>query len=405
MSDPDANTVREINVEKLVYGGRGLARIDGQVVLAPWLLPGETARVEVMRTHPGMLEAEPRDLIVRSPQRVEPGCPYFATCGGCAYQHAAYEYQLELKQAILREVLARVGKFSPPGEVAIVSGPPWEYRNRSQFHIANSRIGYLEAGTHRPCPVTVCPISSPKINETLTTLIAMMRDRRFPRFVRSLELFTNESEVQVNVLETERPLAREFFDWCAERITGANAGYIECAAAGENFRVGYRSFFQVNRYLLDRLVETALEGAEGESALDLYAGVGLFSLAMARRFRRVAAVEASAASHRDLEFNAQRAGLAIDARHSGVEQFLSVLEQAPDFVLADPPRAGLGSRVTRELLRLKPRILMIVSCDPATLARDLATLTGGGYRIEAMTLADLFPQTWHLETVTRLARA
>ncbi len=403
MSDPDTNTVREISVEKLVYGGRGLARIDGQVVLAPWVLPGETARVEVMRSRPGMLEAEPRDVIVRSPQRVAPGCPYFGTCGGCAYQHAAYEYQLEQKREILREVLARVGKLTPPGEIAMVSAAPWGYRNRSQFHIADKRIGYLEAGTHRLCPVTVCPISSPKINETLTTLIAMMRDRRFPRFVRSLELFTNESEVQVNVLETERPVAREFFDWSAERIPGANAGYIEYAAAGERFRVGYRSFFQVNRYLLDRLVETALEGAQGDSALDLYAGVGLFSLPLARRFRKVAAVEASAGAHRDLEFNAQRGGVAVDARHSGVEQFLALLDEAPDFVLADPPRVGLGRQVIRELLRLKPRLLTIVSCDPATLARDLAALVAGGYRIETMTLVDIFPQTWHLETITGLS--
>ena len=393
-----------VTIEKLVYGGAGLGRIEGRVVLAPFVLPGETTRVEVRRERPGMLEASLVEVLAPSPHRVAPVCPYFGRCGGCAYQHASYEFQLDQKRAILVEALRRVGKIRAPDRIEVIAGPPWEYRNRSQFHLAGGRIGYLEAGSHRLCPVDHCPISSPRINEALQALREMMEEPRFPRFVRSIELFTNETDLQLNVLETGRPPAREFFDWCAERIPGAGAAALDYAAAGATFRVGYRSFFQVNRLLIDRLAEAALEDAEGGSAVDLYGGVGLFSIGLARRFATVAAVESSASAHRDLEFNAAREGVAIEARRTAAAGFLAGLEKAPDFVLADPPRAGLGAQVVKELLRLGPPRLTIVSCDPTTLARDLAALLGRGYRIEKLVLIDLFPQTYHLEAVAQLRR-
>jgi len=228
----------------------------------------------------------------------------------------------------------------------------------------------------------------------------MLRDLRWPGFVRSLEIFADERQVQLNVLETARPVARRFFDWCAERIPGLAAGALDYQG---RFRVSRNAFFQVNRFLTERLVEIALDGAGGETALDLYAGVGLFSLEMARRFRQAAAVEAGAAAAGDLAFNAERAGLGnLRAERGTAEAYLEGLERAPDFVLADPPRAGLGKAVTRRLVALRPRTVTVVSCDPATLARDLAALTAAGYGIEKMTLVDLFPQTYHLETVVRL---
>jgi 23S rRNA (uracil1939-C5)-methyltransferase len=159
----------------------------------------------------------------------------------------------------------------------------------------------------------------------------------------------------------------------------------------------------VNRFLADQLVDAALSGAEGETALDLYAGVGLFTLALGRRFTRVSAVESGGGAVRDLRFNAERVGLAnVKAQQATAEAVIEKLDRAPDFVLADPPRAGLGKAMVERLAALKPRRLTIVSCDPATLARDLAALTAAGYRIASMTLVDLFPQTFHLETVVRL---
>ncbi len=390
-------------MEKWVYGGQGLARLEGRAVLVPYVLPGETARVRVRRERPGLLEAELVEVLTSVPDRVLPPCPYFQRCGGCHYQHAGYPFQVAHKRNVLIEVLRRIGKIAPPEFVGTIAGEPWEYRNRTQFHVRGREIGYMEGGSHRLCAVERCAISSPKINEALGGLRGMSRERRFPGFLRSIELFTNESEVQLNVLESEQPPARSFFEWCAERIPGAAAGSLDYPAAGYVFRVSHGSFFQTNRFLIDRLVECALEGAEGETAVDLYAGVGLFSLPLARRFRRVRAVESGGSAFRDLEYNAARAGLPVQALRTSSEQFLGALSAPPDFVLADPPRAGLGKTVVGHLLRLRPARITIVSCDPATLARDLGTLVGGGYRLEGLTLVDLFPQTYHIESVARLA--
>jgi 23S rRNA (uracil1939-C5)-methyltransferase len=334
-----------------------------------------------------------------SPERVAPPCPVFGRCGGCHYQHAGYEFQLACKRAILAEELRRLGKIEPP-EIDVVSGEPWAYRNRAQVHIEHGSLGYREARSHKLCAIDRCPIVSPKIDETLGALSAMLRDSRWPRFVRSIEIFTDERQVQLNVLETERPVARRFFDWCAEAIPGLVPAAIDYQ---DRFRVSRGAFFQVNRFLTDKLVEIALAGAAGETALDLYAGVGLFSLALARRFRHVTAVESGAPAAADLAFNAERAGLSsLRAERRTAEAYLEALDGAPEFAILDPPRAGLGKTVVNRLIALRPPALTIVSCDPATLARDLAALLASGFTIETMTLVDLFPQTYHMETVVRL---
>jgi 23S rRNA (uracil1939-C5)-methyltransferase len=374
--------------------------VDGRVVLTPFVLPGERVRVESRQEKPGLVRAETLDVLEPAPERAVAPCPYFGRCGGCHYQHAPYEYQLSLKRQILVEELRRLGRIEPPEPIAVLSGEPWGYRNRAQFHIENGQLGYREARSHKLCAIERCPIGSPRINEMIATLLRMLRDPRWPRFVKSLEVFTDERQVQLNVLDTARPVARRFFEWCAEEIPGLVSGALDYE---ERFRVSGNSFFQVNRFLPDRLVEAAVDGAEGEAAIDLYAGVGLFTLPLARRFQSVTAVESGRAAVADLQFNAERAGLAnVAAEQRTAEDFLAALEKAPDFVLLDPPRAGVGKAVVRRLIELRPPRVTIVSCDPATLARDLAALTAGGFRIEGMTLVDLFPQTFHLETVVKL---
>jgi 23S rRNA (uracil1939-C5)-methyltransferase len=269
-----------------------------------------------------------------------------------------------------------------------------------QLHLEGKALGYREAHSHKLCAITQCPIASPKLNETIATLNEMVRDRRWPAFLRSLEVFTDEERLQLNVLDTAQPVARRFFDWCGERIPGLVSGVLDYDG---RFQVSRNSFFQVNRFLIDRLVETAVGGAQGEAAIDLYSGVGLFALALAKTVERVTAVESGSAAVRDLQFNAERSGLPnVHAEHATAEAYLENLENAPDFLLLDPPRTGLGKAVVRRLVELHPRTMVIVSCDPATLARDLPALVGGGYRIERMTLVDLFPQTYHFETVVRL---
>lgn len=393
-----------MTVEKLVYGGEGLSRLDGQVVLAPFTLPGERVRLEITGERTQYMKGRLGEILEASAERVAAPCPHFGACGGCHYQHAGYESQLEYKAAILREALSRIGKFRPPERIEVIAGPPLGYRNRAQFHLGDGRIGYQEWASSRLHPVEQCAVCSPGLHQNFQILRRMLGDRRFPRFLRAVELFTNETEVQLNVQAADQPVARRFFDWCAAEMPGLVPGALDYPAAGFLFRVSRSAFFQVNRFLLDRLVESALEGAQGETAVDLYSGVGLFALPLARRFCPVTAAESRIAAWRDLEFNAQRAGVPITALQTSAENFLRNLASPADFVIADPPRAGLGKQVVESLLQLPPRRLTIVSCNPATLARDLAALLGR-YEIDSMTLIDLFPQTYHLETIARLRLA
>lgn len=386
--------LNEVHIEKWVYGGDALARLDGRVVLAPFVLPGETARVDVRDA----IHADLVEVLDPSEARVTPPCPLFGRCGGCHYQHAPYEFQLDRKVEILREQLRRVGKIDYQGEIEVLSGPPLGYRNRGQFHIADGRIGYLAARSHELVAVEGdCPISSPRLNQALAMIRHRLAEPRFPRFVRSIELFTNETEVQINVLETDRPVSRTFYEWCESAVA------LEYATSLGTFRVSPRSFFQVNRFLIEALVEKALGPLAGGTALDLYAGVGLFAVPLARRFETVVAVEAGSSAVRDLEVNATRAGLNLRTELSRVEDYLGKLAEAPQFIVADPPRAGLGKTVVAHLVRLAAPRLTIVSCDPARLARDLAGLRG--YKIERLTLVDLFPQTYHMETIAHLLRS
>ena len=386
----------DIQVDKWVYGGEGLGRMDGRVVLVPFVLPGETARVESGKdVHARLLE-----ILTSAPERIEHrdiACPLFTICGGCHYQHAPYEFQLARKVEILREQLQRVGKIKFEGEIGVISGPPLGYRSRAQFHIAKEKIGYLAPRSHDLVPVEGdCPVSSPRLNRALAEMRGRLSDPRFPKFVQALEIFTNETDVQINVIDAERAVARRFYDWCESKAA------IDYATSFGTFQVSPKSFFQVNRFLIEKLVETALPHSGGETALDLYAGVGLFALPLARRFSSVTAIESSSSAASDLAFNIARSGAAIRMEQTRVEDYLARADKTPDFVLADPPRTGLGKDVVADLVRLAPPRITVVSCDPATLARDLAGLSG--YQIESLTMVDLFPQTYHLETVAQLRR-
>lgn len=398
---------QEATVEKLVYGGSGLVRIDGQVGFVPFVLPGERVLLNPPRKRASVLEATVREYVETSPDRIEPQCPVYGRCGGCHYQHTSAGRQLEAKTAILEETLRRVGKFEVPLPIATVSAEPWAYRNRTQFHIDRARIGFLESASHKLVDVDSCPISAPAINEALKTIRKRLHDPHWPRFLRSVELFTNGGEVMFNALATDgnRRLAKGFFEWLGKSIPGAGAGQLTYNTSEFAFQVSHGSFFQVNRFLVERLVETALDDASGASALELYAGVGLFSLPLAKRFAKVDAVESGASAVRDMEHNAAAHGLQLGVHRAQAEQYLETLSSPPSFVLADPPRSGLGKRATAHLLRLKPDRIHIVSCDPATLARDSAALIAAGYQLRKVTLVDLFPQTFHIESVAVLTRA
>ncbi len=372
-----------LTIEKLVYGGEGLSRLDTKVVLTPFVLPGEMVRAEIDRAKNDLWRGRLIEVLQPSPARIAPGCPYFERCGGCQYQHIDYPFQLQQKGEILREVLRRVGKIEFAGEIAMTSGEPWQYRNRVQLHIEGGKVGYFAQGSRELCPIDHCPIASPKLNE----VIGNLNQLNLGGVSAAVELFTNETEVQVNVVDRVPRSALSAL---------ASLGVTTPIQYGA-FRVSRNSFFQVNRLLVDRLVECAIGDASGQWAVDLYAGVGLFSVKLAERFAKVTAVESGGSSFRDLEHN-----FAQPAMKANVEDYLAALDETPDFILADPPRAGLGKLVVKELARIRAPRLTIVSCDPATLARDLHGLIAENYRIEKVTLVDLFPQTFHLETVVEL---
>jgi len=403
MASTKDNPPAEIAIEKLVYGGDGLARLDGQVVLMPYVLPGERVSFKPRRVKTGLLTGTPIEILQSSPERIAPRCEYFKACGGCHLQHTGYEFQLAQKQSILRETLRRIGGLDYSDEIATISGEPWGYRNRVQLHFKAGTCGFHKAGSHDVQGISHCDISAPLLNEAIGKIRAAVKKQEWPDFLRSLELFTNGKDIQVNVLETNRPVAARFFSWLKELVPEIAAGAVEYEAVGERFRISGGSFFQTNRFLVDALAKEVLADESGGEAVDLYAGVGLFTLPMAKRFKRVEAVERGATALRDLQFNAASVGLTnISAARAAAEDFLRDMQNTPDWIVADPPRTGLGKEATHELLRLKPLRLTLVSCDPTTLARDLKPLLESGYGITRIALVDLFPQTYHFETVVRL---
>src|SRR5882757_85422 len=272
---PCSALTETLTIEKLVYGGDGLARLDGKVIFTPYVLPGETVQADIDRVKNDLWRGRLVAVTSPSASRVTPECPYFQRCGGCNYQHAGYAFQVDQKRAILREVLRRVGKIEFDGDIETVAGEPWQYRNRAQLHIENGAIGYFEHGSHTLCAIDHCPIVSPALNNAIAKLNAELP--RFRWFTGTVELFTNETEIQVNVLDRVPPLIRPLFE------SLGTSGPIEY----DGFRVGRNSFFQVNRFLIHRLVDCTVGDATGDSALDLYAGAGLFSARLAKQFKQV----------------------------------------------------------------------------------------------------------------------
>jgi 23S rRNA (uracil1939-C5)-methyltransferase len=390
-----------IKIEKLVYGGKGLARDMGRVVMTPFVMPGEEVIVGGMRERKGLLDAGLEQVVQASPERVEPQCPVFMKCGGCHYQHMSYASQVEAKSAILAEVLER-GGVKYEDRIATIFGEPWAYRNRTQFHFSEGKVGFRAAQSRKLIPLEgECPVSAPLINAALKTLRGLVKQKHFPRFLHSMEFFTNGEQVQVNVTDTAAPIKRSFFDWCGKEIRGAISGAIEYESGGDQFRVSHQSFFQVNRFLVDALTQATIDGLQGNYAVDLYAGVGLFSLPLMRKFARVEAVESGGAAMHDLKHNAKRAGSDVRCVQADTLNYLQDVTEKPDVIIADPPRSGLGMESARELVRLRTPQLRLVSCDPATLARDLKILAEV-YRMTKVTMIDLFPQTFHIESIVEL---
>jgi 23S rRNA (uracil1939-C5)-methyltransferase len=424
----------EVRIEKLLYGGEGLAHHEGHAVFAPFVLPGETVTVEPVERRKKFIRARLSAVLTSSAERVAAECPHFGVCGGCDYQHIGYAQQLRYKAEILRETLARLGKITWEGEITTHGSTPYGYRNRAQWKIAPDAagqlaVGYFQAGSRRLCAVRECPILSPRLRDTLAVFSKLITTRALPAGLREVEAFADDADEKLllnlsfdvldqsvqsvtDLLRAKIPGAESFLLHIArtDRFELDGPGHLTYRVGAHGYRVGHLSFFQVNRALIPELVELVLSDARGRLALDLFAGVGLFSVPLAQRFERMVAVESNAATARDLEMNLQASGAASPAaRHGDVVAFLDRWRETPDFVLLDPPRAGVPAAALQRLARLDPAVIAYLSCDPATLARDLAVLVGtndkpGHYRIQSVHLVDMFPQSYHLEAFLRLTR-
>jgi 23S rRNA (uracil1939-C5)-methyltransferase len=418
-----------VQIEKPVYGGAFLARVEGKAVFVPLTLKGERARVRVVEEKRGYATAEVEEIIAAAAERVVPACGHFGACGGCQYQHAEYKTQLAYKQAILHETLER-GGVRAPEEMAVLAGEPWAYRNRIRVAFdAEGRAGYRGRRSHAVTRMKECPIAAPLL--VRAALAAGEIAHEMPSRLRPSEmaLFCDAAETallaSVTVADGGKGRFDDFARALAERIPETRGVELVAAggegreprnvaqwgtssllysAGGFEYRVDQGAFFQVNRWLLGGLVDCATGGRHGGLAWDLFAGVGLFARRLAEAFDRVVAVESAPAATAPLKHNL--CGTRATAVKAATLEFLRGVRNSerPDVIVVDPPRIGLGAETTALLGEIAAPSLTYVSCDPATLTRDLRGLLGAGYSIERVTLADLFPQTFHLETVVELRR-
>lgn len=430
-----------LTIEKLVYGGDGLGRLPadehgpGKAVFVPFVLEGEVAEVCLVEEKRGFARAKLNEVKKSSAHRIEPGCPYFRRCGGCHYQHSDYEHQLEIKAAILKENLRRITKLELETDLEIHPSPPWNYRNRTRVKVRNTpqfELGYYAFNSHELLPVETCPISSRSINRAIAALWETGRAGRMLDGIQEIEFFASadDSQLLIEAYGSPEIPAVAAKPWAEgllaavpdasgivlfaqpirvqgtpvlEPIVTVSSDALIYKTESAAYRVSAGSFFQVNRHLTGELVTVVTAQSGGHTALDLYAGVGLFATVLSRDFERVIAVESSDNSYRDLEHNMPAN---VKTVHATVEKHLANAagKSKADLVVVDPPRGGLGAQIVRALVALGSPRLVYVSCDPATLARDLSGLLAGGYRVQQAHLVDLFPQTYHLESVFHLAR-
>lgn len=438
-------TERELKIDTMIYGGAGLAHASNEAIMVPFTLPGELVSASIDEAR---RSAELLRVITPSPHRVEPACVHFGICGGCQYQHAGYQAQLEIKRDILLSTLARAGVHTTL-QPQVHSAKPYHYRNRIQLRAeridGQMRLGYSQRGTHAFLPITMCPIAAQPLWQTAEAIMALWNTTAIAtQPLREVELFLNhdESSMQASFYldiahaSMDRDAAEHFRALCASlqqqlpALKGAglfvwsapatpkqkHRSTLEVVRWSEpslqytvnnlHYTVPRAGFFQVNRYLIPELVQTVLANHRGQLAWDLYAGAGLFTQPLATRFQSVIAVESGDRSFESLQSLVTRLGRNHKAVRAETLAFLKTklrTSEKPDLVIADPPRAGLGLPVCDAIATIQPQTLVYVSCDPTTLSRDLKRLLESGYRLAELHLADLFPQTFHMETVAVLS--
>jgi 23S rRNA (uracil1939-C5)-methyltransferase len=416
----------KLRIEKAIYGGDGLARVpEGKTVFVPGTLPGELVEVTIASDKRSFATSALDAVLEPSAERVLPGCEYVPRCGGCQYQHASPGFQLQLKLDILKETLTRA-HLPLPNEIGSVAGPPWGYRNRIRLQVKGNALAYRQRGSHNLLAVTHCPIAAPLLEQAVAAVERIAQETALASLCEEVEFFTNGEQDQMLVsLWSEKPrrVRERSLEAFAERLrveipvlsgvglfsqqssTMMHWGErsLTYTVSGVPYRVSLGSFFQINRFLVSKLLELAIGNRSGRRAWDLYSGVGLFAQALA--YETVIAVESEGFSAVDLKTNLENKRYKV-VRSNTLDFLRSQVpdQEKPELILVDPPRAGLGKEICAHLARTSAPEIVYVSCDPATLARDLQSLLQSGYSVEKMGLIDLFPQTFHMETVTFLKR-
>ena len=424
----------DITIEKIIPGGKGLGFHEGQSVFVPLSAPGDQIRVTSHRDRKSYLEAVGIQILSAAPCRQEPPCIYFGSCGGCDLQHLEIRHQLEAKKGILVDALKRIGRIHyPQSEIGLIPSPPWNYRNRVQIKISSRANryawGFYRGSSHQIVSLENCLITLPTLWNFLSRLMKRLEDERAladgwsgieifqgdaEQFLVSFHLKADHNSVESLGLQVQEwGLVQTFpgSSFCCSPERGqsvlmAGPGFVSKTVGGLTYQVGPESFFQTNDFMLNSLRSRATGCRFGSVALDLYCGVGFFSLALAKTFDRVLAVEANPAACRDFQGNLEvnqiaNCQLFQQDASAFIQDHGSQLRDL-DLILLDPPRTGLPIKAVAAIAELEAPEVVYVSCDPATLSRDLRILLKYQYEITSLELMDLFPQTHHLETVAKL---
>ena len=397
----------EVTIERMLPGGLGLAHAEGKTLMVALAAPGDRLRVRVDRVKGNVGFASIIEVLEPSPARIAPPCPYFGSCGGCDFQQLIYEAQLSAKAEIIRDCLHRIGRINTVPDFNITPAPnQWRYRSRAQWQYdsVRQRLGYFESVSRNVCDVSECAVLVPELQQSLETLRYEMGEGLLPNDARYFRAVVGNQGVSVSS-GVRSP-----------SISEGKIRDISRSVNGETYHLNAESFFQANIDLVPELIETAIGDALGDTAIELYSGVGLFTLPLSRRFQHVIAVEENPDAASFARENLANAGLTnTEIANSDVGDWLNGEVGAPrsekrrqaaalqiDFLLLDPPRVGAESRVIDGILQLGPKQICYVSCDPATLARDLRKIIAGGYSLASLNAFDMFPQTHHVETIAHL---
>jgi tRNA/tmRNA/rRNA uracil-C5-methylase (TrmA/RlmC/RlmD family) len=393
----------ELRPTDVAHGGEGVARVDGKAHFVDGAMPGERVLGEVVKDGGAWARVELRRILEPSAQRIDPPCPHFGVCGGCQWQYADYPAQLAWKRSILAGQLAHLGKIAdPPVPETVPVGPPFGYRNRADFRVVEGRPAFSRRRSHDLEPIDQCLLLHP----ALAGLFSRLGDLGGATAITLRVAATSGAMLAVVI----GPVPEGAADWgCAvsqrrrSRLTPViGDGTITETVSGVGFQITGDAFFQNNtpgaEVLVD-LVRQALVPRIGDTVLDAYAGGGLFGLSVGRGAAGVIAVESDPLAVSDLRRNAAAAGAKVRIVEGAVEDAVPLLGGRWDLAVVDPPRDGLGLEGVTAIVMGRPRAIAYVSCDPASLGRDSRYLAEAGYRLEWATPVDLFPQTFHLESV------